>query len=174
MRNALFLPFVILAACGSSSKPPVHDPQTPPPSNQTHTPSDPPPVAATGPDADAEALIKIILAPEPTIEPFQKLYALMSQVSAEEKARIVALGTDINAPIHVPDIGSEYEWAQAFDCGGAKEENVMQSLVSGPAGELDLLEFDCPDKSHHAIYYDFSADPTEKAMRQELGGGGKP
>jgi hypothetical protein len=118
-----------------------------------------------GPDDDADQLIAVILAPEPPAEDFQSLANLWPKLTPAKQAAIIALGTDPKTPIHVPSIDFEYAWAQAFDCQGGQYTNMQQALIDGPSGQLDLLSFDCADATHHEIYYDFSADPTEKAFR---------
>lgn len=166
------LPLIVLvAACGPkpAAQSPTHN--TAPP----NTPQPPPPAhISTGPDDDADQLIAKIMAPEPPAEDFQSLADLWPKLSQAKQQAIIALGTDEKAPIHVPSIDYEYAWAQAFDCQGGQYSNMSQALIEGPAGELDLLSFDCADESHHEIYYDFSADPTEKAMREELQNTGSP
>jgi len=72
----------------------------------------------------------------------------------------------------VPSIGYEYVWVAKIACNGSQGQVEEQSLLDTKTGQLDELEFTCPgDGSKHSTYFDFSADPTEQAMKKELGGG---
>ena len=44
----------------------------------------------------------------------------------------------------------------------------MQALVSGKSGPLDRLDYDCPDGKSRETYFDYSDDPDEKAMLEQL------
>jgi hypothetical protein len=152
MQKRIWLGVVFLGACASHAAQPTTTTTTnntaPPPS------TDAPP--ANENDAQADALIAKIMAASPPPEAFGQLDKLVPTLSAEKQAQILLLGTDSAHPIFVPDISFEYDWADAFDCKGEHAGNMQQALVSGPdGGQLDLLDFDCPDGSHHAIYYSF-------------------
>jgi hypothetical protein len=120
-------------------------------------------------DEGAALMIQEVLEPDPFEATFGALYDVLDKVSAPVKTKIVALGTDQAAPIHVPAISYEYKWVNSFVCGGKQAQNVTQSLISGKNGDLDELAFDCGDATKHAVYFDFSADPQEKEMRKQLG-----
>ncbi len=170
-----------LVACGGSAKPATTP--TPPVSNATPTPTPPPAPPAGDVHHDArgielakagkldEAAVEYIAEIEqPNTEPtvFAHLDAIYKQLSVARRTQIAALGTK-DKPIRVPDIGFEYTWVAKFGCVDGEGRVGMQALVSGPKGELDRLDYKCPDGSDHGAYFDFSDDPTEKAMKQELG-----
>lgn len=168
----------VLAACGGSPKP-----STTPVANNAPpktAPSQPDPNVdhdARGADlakqgkldeAAAEYIAELQLATtKPTV--FEHLDAIYKQLPAARRTEIAKLGQSSDTPIKVPEIGFEYGWVAKFGCVDGEGKVGMQALVSGKRGQLDLLKYTCPDGSEHGAYFDFSDDPTEKAMRQELG-----
>lgn len=91
-------------------------------------------------------------------------------MSAQRRTAIAAIGTAPEAPIRVPSINYEYVWVAKIACNGEAGKVGVQALLETAHGELDRLDFTCPgDQASHAAYFDFSADPTEQAMKKELG-----
>lgn len=128
----------------------------------------PAPTATAGGDA-ASAYETALLHGHPTPDTFQQLHDLMPSLPAPRQAALRALGGSADAPIHVPSIQFEYVWVQYFACDSGAGNVGMQALVNGPHGQLDLLSFTCPGaKDEHSAYFDYSDDPTEKLMQQEL------
>ena len=117
--------------------------------------------ATQGKLEDAAALyLQEIAEPSPHPEAFGNLERIRDKLSAATKAKIVGMGATAKAPVHVIGVDGEYSWARAFTCMGAKQlGGVKQSLVGGDAGVmLDKLEFACPDKSKHTVYFDYGGD----------------
>jgi hypothetical protein len=110
----------------------------------------------------------VVTAPgAPTIA-FQGLAAAYRNLDAAGQQRIRSLGTRSSAPIHVPEIGTEYFWVRTFGCEGGSARVKMQALISSDKGPLEPLFFVCADGAERSLYFDFSADPMEKEMRKEL------
>jgi hypothetical protein len=142
-----------LAACGGASPQPVA-PQPPPHPAQPQT-------------SPEDALVH----GHPSADDFDALIASFPTLSAARRATIAAIGTSEDAPIRVPDIHDEYVWVAKIACNGPEGQVQLQSLLRTKAGDVDELQFTCPgDANPHAAYFDFSADPTEQAMKKELGG----
>jgi hypothetical protein len=119
-------------------------------------------------EAAAEYIAELKLAAtKPTV--FEHLDAIYKQLSPARKKEIALLGTTQELPIKVPEIGFEYGWVAHFGCADGEGKVESQALMAGKR-QLDLLNYKCPDGSDHGAYFDFSDDPTEKAMRQELEG----
>lgn len=106
--------------------------------------------------------------PKATPEVFAHLYEIYGQLGPPRQAEIAGLGGNQDAPIKVPEIRFEYLWVEAFGCVGGHGKVSMQALVNTKAGPVDLLSYDCPDGKRHETYFDYSDDPTEKALRKEL------
>ena len=166
-----------MAACGGSPKP-----QTTPVAN--NAPPTQPTAPAANVDHDArgaelakagkldEAAVEYIAelklaTTQPTV--FAHLDEIYKKLSVARRTEIAKLGQTQDQPFKVPEIGFEYGWVGKFGCVDGEGKVGMQALVAGKKGQLDLLNYKCPDGSEHGTYFDFSDDPTEKAMRQELG-----
>ena len=122
-------------------------------------------------DEAAKHYIAELRDPHTAPQTFANLLTIYDRLSADRKAEIATFGTTDDAPIRVPEIRGEYAWVAHFACIGGEGKVSGQALVSAKAGgQLDELMFDCPDGKEHHAYFDFSDDPMEKAMRNELGG----
>ncbi|HEY1814310.1 MAG TPA: hypothetical protein VGG74_18290 [Kofleriaceae bacterium] len=142
-----------LAACGGAPSPPPAAPTSKPP----------PPQSAPKPEDQ-------LVHGHPNAGDFDALIASFPTLSADRRAAIAAIGTSENAPIRVPDIKDEYVWVGKIACNGSEGQVQQQALLRTATGDVDELEFTCPgDDKPHAAYFDFSADPTEQAMKKELG-----
>jgi len=120
---------------------------------------------------DAAALF-LQEASEPGPQPvaFGNLERIRDQLSDATRAKIVAMGGTLAAPVHVIGIDGEYSWARAFTCLGAKDlGNVDQKIASDDGNKmLDELTFTCPDtKVSHTVYFDYGEDPGESEYEKE-------
>jgi hypothetical protein len=118
-------------------------------------------------DAAADLTIRELSEPFPNTASIDLMASLLPKVSPEKRAQILALGTTTEKPLIVPSVGAEYEWIELL-CG--QRIPVKQALIQGPAGMQDLMEFTCPDNTSYTLYFDFSADPMERAFRAQLEG----
>ncbi len=119
-------------------------------------------------DDAAKLAMQELSEPGPDPLALKLLVALRGSVSPEIIVAEQGMGRSAAAPIMTPDVGGEYAWIRYLTCGG-KESALKQSLVSGPAGMLDEMQFVCPGQTTpQTLYFDFSADPTEKALEQEM------
>jgi hypothetical protein len=116
-------------------------------------------------DDAAKHYIAELGAPNAAPSTFANLNDIYDQLTPDRKAEIAALGTTESAPIKVPVIRFEYAWVDRFACPDGAGKVITQSLLATKAGLLDALSFSCPDGKTHQAYFDFSDDPTEKAMR---------
>jgi hypothetical protein len=145
-----------LAACGGAPPPPPAPPAAPAPK---------PPVAQSAPKPEDQ-----LVHGHPTADDFDALIAAFPTLSADRRAAIATIGISKDAPIRVPDIHDEYVWVGKIACNGSEGQVQQQALLRTAAGDVDELEFTCPgDDKPHSAYFDFSADPTEQAMKKELG-----
>jgi hypothetical protein len=107
---------------------------------------------------------------DPRTDPqvFANLHEIYGLLAQPRQLEIAGLGASADAPIKVPTIRFEYLWVGAFGCVGGQGKVKMQALIQGKTGPLDMLRYDCPDGKSHETYFDYSDDPDEKAMREEL------
>ena len=127
--------------------------------------------AASRWDEGGEYLAKVMTEPDPSPLALKLVAGAMPKFSPATQARLRALGKTADAPVFVPDVGSEYAWVSMVSCGVAEKIPADQALIEGPKGSLDRLTFNCPGAvERQAIYFDFSADPMERAFKQELNG----
>lgn len=115
-------------------------------------------------DDAAHLVLRELSEPDPTALALKLLIALKLQVSPAVTAEVYARGRSPEAAIVVPDVHAEYAWIRFLLCGG-KEQALRQSLAPGPAVTLDKVEFVCPGGAPQVLYFDYSADPAEKALR---------
>jgi len=119
-------------------------------------------------DDAAKHYIAELGAPNAAPSTFSNLNSIYDQLTADRKAEIAALGATESAPIKVPEIRFEYAWVGRFACPDGAGKVKSQALLHTKTGQLDLLVFDCPGGKEHQAYFDFSDDPTEKSMREQL------
>ena len=163
---------LMLAACGGAPKPAPAAPAAPPVANAATAPAPAPaPAAAPAPAGDAATPYETaLLHGHPTPDTFQQLYNVLPSLPTARQAALRALGAKIDAPIHVPTIQFEYVWVAQLACDGGEGKVGMQALVDGPHGQLDELSYTCPGSTdERRAYFDYSDDPSEKAMQEELG-----
>ena len=118
-------------------------------------------------DDAAHLVLRELSEPDPTALALKLLIALKLQVSSDVTAAVYARGRTPETAIVVPDVHAEYAWLRFLLCGG-KEQALRQALVQGPNGPLDKLEFVCPGGAPQVLYFDYSADPAEKALLDAL------
>ena len=121
----------------------------------------------------AEIFTEFVIAPNPPMPAFSGLAATYSHLDATEQQRIQQLGTSSDSPIYVPTIRAEYLWVNTFGCTTGKPQVQMQSLVAGKSRMLDCLHFRCANGSERALFFDFSADPMEQQLQENLKGGAR-
>jgi hypothetical protein len=119
-------------------------------------------------DDAAKHYIAELRAPHAAPSTFAHLNAIYDQLTSARKLEIGALGTSADAPIKVPEIRFEYGWIGWFACPGGAGKVTSQALITNKTGQLDALAFDCPDSKDHHVYFDFSDDPSDKALREQL------
>jgi hypothetical protein len=119
-------------------------------------------------DDAAKHYIAELGAPNAAPSTFANLDSIYDQLTPARKREIAALGAAEAAPLKVPEIRFEYAWVGRFACPDGAGKVISQALLSTKTGQLDELLFNCPDGKAHQAYFDFSDDPTEKAMREEL------
>lgn len=124
---------------------------------------------ADGGDLDGAAKLAARELTEPTPLPpaVQFIATAYPRLSPSTRSWLVGLGSTPEAPLVVPDIGAEYAWAQYVLCDGA-EPKVDQALSHEGDRDLDLLLVSCGPLDRLARYFDFAADPMEKAFREQL------
>jgi len=115
-------------------------------------------------DDAAHLVLRELSEPDPTALALKLLIALKLQVSPAVTEEVYARGRTPETAIVVPDVHAEYAWIRFMVCGG-KEQALRQSLAAGPGVTLDKVEFVCPGGAPQVLYFDYSADPAEKAMR---------
>jgi len=115
-------------------------------------------------DDAAHLVLRELSEPDPTALALKLLIALKLQVSPAITEEVYARGRTPETAIVVPDVHAEYAWIRFLLCGG-KEQALRQSLAPGPGVTLDKVEFVCPGGAPQVLYFDYSADPAEKAMR---------
>ena len=99
---------------------------------------------------------------------FANLHEIYGLLDDARQREIAGLGATAEAPIKVPTIRFEYLWVGAFGCVGGQGKVTRQALIHAKTGSLDRLDYDCPDSKNHAAYFDYSDDPDEKALMEEL------
>jgi hypothetical protein len=120
-------------------------------------------------DGAADVLAALVTAPEPPLEAFTELARLRDRLSTAARLRIAQLGSAADRPVHVPAIRFEYSWLGTFACQDGHPQVSGQKLLKSNRGTLDELDFTCGDGPARSVFFDFSADPTERALRRELG-----
>jgi hypothetical protein len=121
-------------------------------------------------DAAAVEYLAELRGPKPPTTTFGNLFLILGKLSPGRRTEIATLGTTEDAPIRVPEISMEYGWVEKAACPNGAGKASTQALINTKHGQLDALMFTCPgDSTEHRAYFDFSDDPSEKAMREELG-----
>ena len=119
-------------------------------------------------DAAAGEFIAELRDPHTVPQTFANLHEIYRQLSDARKLEIAGLGATDEAPIKVPTIRFEYAWVGTFGCPDGPGKVAQQALVQAKSGSLDLLRFTCPDGKDREAYFDYSDDPDEKAMMEQL------
>lgn len=119
---------------------------------------------ATGhPALAAQVLAQTVTQPGMPPQAFELLVALWPRLLPEALARqqILALGTQMDAPVYLPRAALESLWLQHFTCPTGPARLKTQQRVVGPQGRLDALEIQCPDGAHGTRYFDTSAEERD-------------
>lgn len=125
-------------------------------------------------DDGGEHLLRAFSEPGPRAMTMRLIVDGMQAFSPAMVDRVRALGRSAEAPVYVPDIGAEYAWASLITCGVEDRLAISQALVPGRYAMLDRMEFRCPESlDTQVLYFDYSADPMERAFKQELEAAGK-
>jgi len=103
-------------------------------------------------------------------EAMRALFRVWPALSRRTQGQILQLGTTLEVPQKVPSVAAEYAWMQIISCNGGVPQTGEQDLLMGPTGLVDMMSFACPDGKSYVLYFDFSADPTERAfLREQMG-----
>jgi len=119
-------------------------------------------------DDAATEFIAELKDPRTAPEVFANLHDIYPLLGQPRQLEVAGLGGKPDAPIKVPTIRFEYLWVGAFGCVGGQGKVTTQSLIQTKTGSLDLLHYQCPDGKSHETYFDYSDDPQEKALMEEL------
>lgn len=107
-------------------------------------------------DDAAHLVLRELSEPGPTPLALKLLIAMRLQVSPAVTTEVYARGRTPETAIVVPDLRGEYAWIRFLLCGG-QEEALRQTLVAGPHGPLDEMQFVCPGGGPQTLYFEYSA-----------------
>jgi hypothetical protein len=105
------------------------------------------------PDDAAAVLTEIITVAHPPLDAFLELERLLPELSPQARARLTELGSQAEAPVHVPSRALEYSWVGAFACPEGHPQVSAQTELRGPTWKLDAVEVACGESAPRRIYF---------------------